>query len=51
VKRFEALLKLGLDHLIIVGPGGDVAPADQVQTLGLFSTEVLPVLKSAGQAV
>jgi 5,10-methylenetetrahydromethanopterin reductase len=51
VKRFEAILKLGLDHLIIVGPGGDVAPADQMQTVGLFSTEVLPVLKSAGQSV
>jgi 5,10-methylenetetrahydromethanopterin reductase len=51
VKRFEAILKLGLDHLIIVGPGGDVAPADQMQTLGLFSTEVLPVLKSARQSV
>ncbi|HYL58525.1 MAG TPA: LLM class flavin-dependent oxidoreductase [Candidatus Acidoferrales bacterium] len=50
VKRFEAILKLGLDHLIIVGPGGDVGPADQMQTVGLFSREVLPVLKSAGQS-
>jgi 5,10-methylenetetrahydromethanopterin reductase len=47
IKRFEAILKLGLDHLIIVGPGGDVAAADQMQTIGLFAKEVLPVLKSA----
>jgi len=46
VKRFEAILKLGLDHLIIVGPGADVAPSDQMQALGLFTREVLPVLKS-----
>ncbi|MGD0118125.1 MAG: LLM class flavin-dependent oxidoreductase [Candidatus Binatus sp.] len=45
VKRFEAILKLGLDHLIIVGPGADVGPSDQMQTLGFFRTEVLPVLK------
>jgi alkanesulfonate monooxygenase SsuD/methylene tetrahydromethanopterin reductase-like flavin-dependent oxidoreductase (luciferase family) len=51
VKRFEALLKLGLDHLIIVGPGGDVGPPDQMQHLGLFAREVLPVLKSARQSV
>ncbi len=51
VKRFEAILKLGLDHLIIVGPGADVAPADAMQSLGLFRAEVLPVLKSAGQSV
>ncbi len=47
VKRFEAILKLGFDHLVIVGPGGDAAPADQMQTLGYFKTEVLPVLKSS----
>src|SRR6202050_2814249 len=47
VNRFEAILKLGLDHLIIVGPGGDVGPADQAQALGFFRTEVLPILKSA----
>jgi 5,10-methylenetetrahydromethanopterin reductase len=51
VKRFEALPKLGLDHLIIVGPGGDVGPSDQMQHLGLFAREVLPVLKSARQSV
>jgi 5,10-methylenetetrahydromethanopterin reductase len=50
VKRFEALLKLGLDHLIIVGPGADVAPSDAMQSLGFFRTEVLPVLKSARQS-
>jgi 5,10-methylenetetrahydromethanopterin reductase len=47
VNRFEAILKLGLDHLIIVGPGGDVGPAEQAQALGFFRTEVLPILKSA----
>jgi hypothetical protein len=47
VKRFEELLKLGLDHLIIVGPGGDVAPTDQMQHVALFAKEVLPVLKPA----
>jgi 5,10-methylenetetrahydromethanopterin reductase len=51
VKRFEELLKLGFDHLIIVGPGGDVAPSDAMQALGFFRTEVLPVLKSARQSV
>jgi hypothetical protein len=51
VKRFLALLKLGLDHLIIIGPGGDVGPSDQMQHLGLFAREVLPVLKSARQSV
>jgi hypothetical protein len=50
VKRFEVLLKLGLDHLIIVGPGADVAPSDAMQSLGFFRTEVLPVLKSARQS-
>src|SRR5271154_1616427 len=50
VERFEALLKLGLDHLIIVGPGSDVGPSDQMQHLGLFAREVLPVLKSARQS-
>ncbi len=47
VKRFVELLKLGLDHLIIVGPGGDVAPLEQMQTVGLFAKEVLPILKPA----
>jgi hypothetical protein len=51
VTRFEALLKLGFDHLIIVGPGADVPPSNQMQALGLFATEVLPVLKSDGRAV
>jgi 5,10-methylenetetrahydromethanopterin reductase len=50
VKRFETVLKLGLDHLIIVGPGGDVLPIDAMQSLGFFSTEVMPVLKSSTQA-
>jgi 5,10-methylenetetrahydromethanopterin reductase len=50
VKRLETLLKLGLDHLIIVGPGGDVLPADAMQSLGFFRTQVMPVLKSATQA-
>jgi 5,10-methylenetetrahydromethanopterin reductase len=50
VKLFEAILKLGLDHLIIVGPGADVAPSDQMQHLGFFAKEVLPVLKSARQS-
>jgi 5,10-methylenetetrahydromethanopterin reductase len=45
MKRFETILELGLDHLIIVGPGGDVGPADQMQTLGFFRTEVLPFFK------
>ena len=45
VKRFEAILKLSLDHLIVVGPGADVGPSDQIETLGFFRTEVLPVLK------
>jgi len=46
VNRFEAILRLGLDHLIIVGPGSDAAPSDQMQSVGLFTREVLPVLKS-----
>ena len=50
LKLFEAILKLGLDHLIIVGPGADVAPSDQTQHLGFFAKEVLPVLKSARQS-
>jgi 5,10-methylenetetrahydromethanopterin reductase len=50
LKRFEAILQLGLDHLIIVGPGGDVAPSDIMQSLGLFTSQVLPVLKSARQS-
>ena len=45
VKRFEEILKLGLDHLVIVGPGGDVAPPDQMQHIGLFTKGVLPALK------
>src|SRR5882757_10786065 len=49
--RFAAILELGLDHLIIVGPGADVAPPDQMQALGLFTTGVLPILKSARQSV
>jgi 5,10-methylenetetrahydromethanopterin reductase len=51
IERFETLLKLGLDHLIIVGPGGDVAPADAMQAVGIFRSEVMPVLKSGRQAV
>jgi 5,10-methylenetetrahydromethanopterin reductase len=51
VKRFETILKLGLDHLIIVGPGADVAPSDAMQSVGFFRREVLPILKSAGQSV
>ena len=51
VKRFEAILKLGLDHLIIVGPGADVAPSEAMQCVGFFRSEVLPILKSAGQSV
>ena len=51
VKRFEELLKLSLDHLIVVGPGADVGPSDQVQALGLFTREVLPVLRSGRQIV
>jgi hypothetical protein len=50
VKRFEEILKLSLDHLVIVGPGGDVAPSDEMQTVVLFATEVLPVLKSAAKS-
>lgn len=50
LKRFEALRKLGLDHLIIVGPGGDVAPSDAAESLALLRTEILPILKSARQA-
>jgi len=50
VKRFEEILKLGLDHLIVVGPGGDVGAADQMQHLGSFAREVLPALKSARQS-
>lgn len=46
VSRLEQLRKLNLDHLIIVGPGADVAPADQMQTLALLRTEVLPAIKS-----
>ena len=46
LSRFEELLELGLDHLIIVGPGADVGPSDQMQALGLFTKEVLPMLKS-----
>jgi 5,10-methylenetetrahydromethanopterin reductase len=51
VKRLEEILKLSRDHLIIVGPGGDVAPSEETQTVGLFATEVLPVLKSAAKSV
>jgi len=51
VSRFEELLKLSLDHLIVVGPGADVGPSDQLQALGLFTKEVLPVLKSGRQTV
>jgi 5,10-methylenetetrahydromethanopterin reductase len=51
VKRFEEILKLGLDHLIIVGPGADVAPSDAMQCVGFFRSEVLPILKSAGRSV
>ena len=40
VERFETILKLGLDHLIVVGPGADVGAADQMQTVGLFAKEV-----------
>src|SRR5258708_12230554 len=50
VSRFEELLKLGLDHLIVVGPGADVAPSDQMQALGLFTKEVFPLLKPAIQS-
>jgi 5,10-methylenetetrahydromethanopterin reductase len=46
IQRFDAIRKLGLDHLIIVGPGADVAPQDHMQTVRLFATEVLPALKS-----
>src|SRR5579872_384568 len=47
-ERFEAVLKLGFDHLVIVGPGGDVVPSEGVKSLAMFSAEVLPLLKSAG---
>jgi 5,10-methylenetetrahydromethanopterin reductase len=51
VKRFEAILKLCLDHVIIIGPGGDVGAAEQMQHFGLFTSGVLPMLKSARQSV
>ena len=46
VRRFEPLLKLTLDHFVIVGPGADVPPSDMAQAAGLFRTEVLPALRS-----
>jgi len=48
VERFEAVLKLGFDHLVIVGPGGDVVPSEGMKSLAMFCSEVMPVLKSAG---
>ncbi len=46
VERFEPILKLGLDHLVIVGPGGDVPPSEGMQAVRLFTSGVMPALKA-----
>lgn len=48
LKRFEPLLRLGLDHFVIVGPGRDAARSDVEQAVGLLRTKLLPALKSGG---
>jgi alkanesulfonate monooxygenase SsuD/methylene tetrahydromethanopterin reductase-like flavin-dependent oxidoreductase (luciferase family) len=49
VRRFEPLLKLGLDHFVIIGPGADAAPSDMAQAMGFLQAEVLPALKSTSR--
>jgi len=51
LKRFEALLKLDLDHLSSLTQEQTVSPSDAMQPLGSFRMEVLPILKSARQSV
>ena len=49
IERFEAILKLGLDHLIVVGPSAEERGGcrPECERSGLFAKEVLPVLKRA----
>lgn len=42
--RLQALLAMGLDRLVVVGPG--FYPAEWGESAGLFAREVLPALKS-----
>jgi 5,10-methylenetetrahydromethanopterin reductase len=46
MKRLQTLLALGLDHLVLVGPSADVAPADMAESYRLLRTEILPGLKA-----
>jgi L-fuculose-phosphate aldolase len=45
VERLQALLKLGLSHLILVGASRDIDPAVRERSDHLLATEVLPALK------
>ena len=46
-ERLQELVGLGLDHLVLVGPGPDVAISDVADAWMLLGTEVMPALKSA----
>ncbi len=46
-ERLQELVGLGLDHLVLVGPGPDVAVSDVADAWMLLGTEVMPALKSA----
>lgn len=45
IERLQALLELGLSHLILVGASRDIDPAVRERSDHLLATEVLPALK------
>ena len=45
VERLRELVGLGLDHVIVVGPGRDTDPAVREASEQLFAREVLPALR------
>jgi 5,10-methylenetetrahydromethanopterin reductase len=46
VERLRELVGLGLDHVIVVGPGRDVDPAVREASEQLFAREVLPAVRA-----
>ena len=49
VERLRELIALGLDHVVIVGPGRDTDPAVREATEQLFAREVLSALRHDGR--
>jgi 5,10-methylenetetrahydromethanopterin reductase len=47
VERLRALVRLGLDHLVVVGASRDVDPALRHRLDRLFATEALPALRAS----